>query len=317
MMGMLLRWLRQPQSVWARKALFQIHLWAGIGVGIYILLISVSGSAIVFRAELNRLFSRPPITVHTSEARLTEDELKAAAKHIYRDFEVTKIWETKRPDQPVEIWMERSGKHKQRIFDPYTGADLGYTDPAGVRALLWLVDFHDNLLYEETGRKVNGAGAILLTLLCLTGAVIWWPGLTKWRQSLQAQWNGNWKRFNWGLHSAVGFWSFVFVFLWALSGIYLAFPEPFGAAVDYFEPLEEVVTTDPRVGDEILRWVTRLHFGRFAGWPIKTLWVVIGFAPVLLFITGTVMWWNRVITPFLSRGVAKEGWLREQEEVPK
>ena len=41
------QWLRRPQSLWLRKAIFQIHLWTGIGLGIYVLLISVSGSAMM------------------------------------------------------------------------------------------------------------------------------------------------------------------------------------------------------------------------------------------------------------------------------
>lgn len=46
------RWVRQPQSVWVRKALFQVHRWTGIGAGLYVLLTSVTGSAIVFRNEI-------------------------------------------------------------------------------------------------------------------------------------------------------------------------------------------------------------------------------------------------------------------------
>jgi hypothetical protein len=34
------RWARQPQKVWLRRALFQVHLWSGIAVGLYILLMS-------------------------------------------------------------------------------------------------------------------------------------------------------------------------------------------------------------------------------------------------------------------------------------
>jgi uncharacterized iron-regulated membrane protein len=38
-----------------------------------------------------------------------------------------------------------------------------------------------------------------------------------------------------------------------------------------------------------------LHFGRFSGWPVKALWTVLGLAPALLAITGTLMWWRRVV----------------------
>ena len=52
------RWIQQPQRFWVRKALFQVHLWVGIGIGLYIVLISVSGSMVVYRRELSRKFAR-------------------------------------------------------------------------------------------------------------------------------------------------------------------------------------------------------------------------------------------------------------------
>ena len=55
-------WLRRPKSVWLRKALFQIHLWTGIALGLYVFVISITGSAIVFRNELyNSLWPGPRI----------------------------------------------------------------------------------------------------------------------------------------------------------------------------------------------------------------------------------------------------------------
>src|SRR4030095_10329560 len=46
------RWVRQPQKVWMRRALFQVHLWSGIAIGLYIFMISVTGSVLVYRNEL-------------------------------------------------------------------------------------------------------------------------------------------------------------------------------------------------------------------------------------------------------------------------
>ena len=36
------QWLRRPQGHWFRKALFQVHLWTGIGLGTYILVVCIS-----------------------------------------------------------------------------------------------------------------------------------------------------------------------------------------------------------------------------------------------------------------------------------
>src|SRR5450631_4194359 len=60
-MSKLEEWVRRPQSVWLRKALFQVHLWTGIGVGLYILLISLTGSVLVYRNELFTAATPRPI----------------------------------------------------------------------------------------------------------------------------------------------------------------------------------------------------------------------------------------------------------------
>jgi uncharacterized iron-regulated membrane protein len=292
---------RRPQGVWARKALFQIHLWSGLGVGLYLLIISVSGSFLVFRTELHKMFTRPPVTVAATGEPLSEEQLKAAALRSFPDYKITNIWPAKKPDQPVEIWLNRSGSAVHHIFDPYTGKDLGPPDPAMIRLIIWSVSLHDDLLYGENGRAANGVGAILLTALCFTGLVIWWPGISSWRRSLSVDLKSNWKLFNWNLHNAVGFWSFLLVLMWGISGVYLAFPNAFQNIVEYLEPIENYGPNDVRIGDEILRWITRLHFGRFAGWPGKALWTAVGLIPLVLFITGAVMWWNRVLRPAMQR----------------
>lgn len=45
-------------------------------------------------------------------------------------------------------------------------------------------------------------------------------------------------------------------------------------------------------GDTFLVWLPRIHFGNFAGLPSKLVWIVVGFTPLLLSITGLIMWWN-------------------------
>jgi uncharacterized iron-regulated membrane protein len=54
-------------------------------------------------------------------------------------------------------------------------------------------------------------------------------------------------------------------------------------------------------GDQVVRWAYYLHFGNFAGNKTKALWVILGLLPSLLFVTGTIMWWNRVLSPSARR----------------
>ena len=96
--------------------------------------------------------------------------------------------------------------------------------PTGIRLVSKLLDLHDNLLAGPTGRKVNGVGALAVLVLAVTGLVIWWPGIKTWRRSLTLHRGVGWKRLIWELHSMIGFWSFGFILIFVVSGIYLAIP---------------------------------------------------------------------------------------------
>ena len=56
-------WLRHPRGVWLRNAIFQVHLWIGLGVGLYVVAISLSGSVLVYRSELRQAFNPEPRVV--------------------------------------------------------------------------------------------------------------------------------------------------------------------------------------------------------------------------------------------------------------
>jgi uncharacterized iron-regulated membrane protein len=328
------RWLRRPKSVWLRKALFQIHLWTGVALGLYVLMISVTGSAIVFRNELYTSLWPGPKTVAISGPRLTNDQLREAARRAYPRYSLAWIWESKKPDQAIEIWLNRNGHRKERLFNPYTGEDLGESRPYSIQFLAWLADLHINLLGGAKGRIVNGVGAIFVVLLAITGAVLWWPGVRAWKRALVIRGGSNWKRFNWELHSVIGFWMLPLMLMFGLVGIYAGFPRPFQELVNKIAPLdvyrllpEASLAPDPRfivvdeqssqpierprftrpkfsTGDKIIRWFSYLHFGNFGGWISKTIWVVLGLAPAFLFVTGLLMWWNRVLSPGARRARA-------------
>ena len=77
------RWLRQPQRVWLRRALFQIHLWTGLALGLYVVMLSITGSALVYRNELDRFFATPGPTFDPKATRSHDRQLRAIAETAY------------------------------------------------------------------------------------------------------------------------------------------------------------------------------------------------------------------------------------------
>ncbi|HEX4049724.1 MAG TPA: PepSY-associated TM helix domain-containing protein [Steroidobacteraceae bacterium] len=305
-----------PQSVTLRRALFQVHRWVGIGVGVYVLLVSLSGSVLVYRRELDRLFATRTVVVKPHEHRLSDTQLLAAARADYAGirFSAIQIHRSSAPDRAAEIWFLFGGRpvgpgRIERLFDPYTGQDLG--DPMGQEPapISWTARLHENLLSGSTGLALNGAGAVLLTLLCATGAVIWWPGSARWRRSLSLRRNVGWRRLTWDLHNVLGFWAFLLVLMWSLTGIYLAFPEAISSLLKLFW-VQGAPTSATRSSVRAMDWLVQLHFARSFGPYVQACLAILGLVPFALFVTGILMWWNRVLRRPLGRALSKqELWL--------
>jgi uncharacterized iron-regulated membrane protein len=276
-----------PSRTRLRYAVGRVHLWLALIIGAYIVVISVSGSAVVFRREFNTWLV--PRTVESTDGvRLTGDDLARAVSAAYPNDIVVEVSEPRRPERPVLVVLERDDAIRtDRLFDPYAARDLGETFPPTLRAVEWLVDLHDNLLAGETGRTINGIGGILFFVLIVTGAWIWWPGTRNVVRSLKIGKPQASRRFIRQLHNLIGVLSFLLLFVWAITAIYFAFPEPFEGTIDYFDPdLNDL----ERPGEWVVLELIKLHFGRFGGLPVRFLWAALGLLPAILFITGFIYW---------------------------
>jgi len=281
-----------------RRALFQVHLWCGVGLSLYILVICISGSAVVFRRELDRVLCPTTLTVPLGARPLTASELVSRAHSAYPRFEAQQIEvrAAKSPNAPAEIVLSGGGARLDRLFDPYTGTDLADAVACEPRVVTAFTTFHDDLSSGRTGRLINGLGALCVTLLCLSGAIVWWPGKKYLWRGMTVRRQVPWHRFLRDLHSAMGFWLVLLVLMWTITGLYFAFPNTVNGLT---EILVKAGAPSQSV-DDALAWVVRLHFGRAFGRSIEVLWVVLGVLPAALVVTGIVMWWHRV-QPFGTR----------------
>jgi uncharacterized iron-regulated membrane protein len=237
---------------------------------------------------------------------LTDDQLAEAARHLYPGYRVVRIGRPPNVDQAVDVWLRRGDQVNKRLFDGRSGSDLGNSVSTAFWLVSELLDLHDNLIAGSTGRKVNGAGALALLALAVTGLSIWWPGIKTWRRSLSVPHGVGWKRLTWHWHSVIGFWSLGFTLVFGLSGVYLCIPQQFQDLADWLEP-PTAVNAGIRIGDRLIYWLAYLHFGRINGIGIpcsgpglcdqttKAIWAVFGLASAAMFVTGAIMWWNRVL----------------------
>ena len=101
----------------------------------------------------------------------------------------------------------------------------------------WLSDLHDNLLGGKTGPLRERHGRDFYTVLALTGAIIWWPGIKNWRRGSDDQVGRQASRD--GITTCIAPWGSgfcSFVLMWGVTGIYLSFEGPCLRAVQLAGP---------------------------------------------------------------------------------
>jgi uncharacterized iron-regulated membrane protein len=235
-MTLLQRLIQKPRTFVVRSWFFQIHLWVGLAVALYAIVIGASGSAVVFAAEIRDWQVRDILRVSEPGVRLDADHIVDAIHAAYPGEPLSLLFLPFEERGVYRAFVGRGSKSRTLYVHPFNASILGERAPQ--RDLLgWLEDLHFNLLAGPTGRIVNGIFALLMLVLCGTGIVIWWPGVALWIRAASINWKTQWKRVNYDIHNAVGVFSLLFVVVLSLTGAYLAWPNETRTVISFFSPV--------------------------------------------------------------------------------
>jgi uncharacterized iron-regulated membrane protein len=239
-MPFLRTFVQHPRKLWQRKAFFRIHLWAGVLLSLYIVIIALTGSILVFRTELTRALLPKTLTPYAAERTAPIAGVLERFRASYPEARLENIQMPSAQMPAFILFATDSHRHPFTLLaDPVT-ANLRLQPRTW---LYWTYELHANLLLGEAhGVQINGIGALCLLLLTITGLVLWWPGVKIWARGLRIGFRHNWRRINYDAHNAIGFWTLLIVFWWALSGIYFAWYRQVTSAVAVVSPLQGMIS---------------------------------------------------------------------------
>jgi uncharacterized iron-regulated membrane protein len=235
--------IHHPHRLWVRRALFQIHLWVGVLLSLYLVTIALTGSLLVFRSEFKR--ARLPKELGAYDAGRVAPIASVLARfgEMYPGGTLDNV-QMPSAQMPAFVLSGKDGGQRPISL---------VADPVSAQPRLqprtwvdWVYDLHVYLLLGRTyGMQVNGVGAAGLLLLTATGLFLWWPGVKLWARGLRIGLGRSWRRINFDAHNAIGFWTLLIVFWWALSGVYFAWYQEVTAAVAFVSPLRGMRSPGP------------------------------------------------------------------------
>jgi len=201
-----------------RSLLVRLHLWLGLSLGALLVLIGLSGSVMIFRYELERVFF-PALTRSTSSGIGDLDACLAAAQAVNPQKTVRTLRLPINADGTLE-WLtipigQTTKEQATTVYtDPHNCKVLGTRGPRK-DVMSFLVNFHHALLLGKNGAYLQTAIALTAIFMAISGLIQWWPKSWTWSR-MQPRANAR------PLHYAIGFWAMWPLLLIAVTAIYMA-----------------------------------------------------------------------------------------------
>lgn len=246
-----------------RKLWLQLHLWLGLFAGGMLVIISLTGSVLVFWQEIDEWLYRDLMRVEVPQngraayRPLAEIEaavksaLPANAKPGYG------FYYPRHERGTFAYWYTIPGKGQDGdatltlFVNPYTAQVVGnrvfYSSESPFEHCFtgFIFKLHYALLLKDAGVTFVGILALLLLISLLSGLIVWWPLTGKWAQAFTIKRHASAERFNFDLHKTFGIYTALVLGGVLLSGVYFNLPRQFDWLVRQISPETRIRDAPP------------------------------------------------------------------------
>ena len=200
----------------------RIHLYLSLLAGVVILITCFTGAVLVFEEEMMHSFNKQRYEVTPGTERRPLADVIAAVKVAEPKAKIQRVQVFEDPARTIVVNYQ-GGKKNQAFVNPYTAEVIelyAYKDTF----FYTMFALHRWLLGEKVGKMIVGVSTLIFLFIIITGIVLWWPkNKAILKQRLKLKWNAGWKRINHDLHIVLGFYSAIFLFIFAFTGLAWSF----------------------------------------------------------------------------------------------
>ena len=193
------------------------HFYSGLYVVPFLVMLAVTGLVMVFYTGFQ---SRLGTLVHVEPQAVTQSltvQAKAALDSLPGGI-LKEYIAPKSADLASWFVVVHDGITDAVAVDPYTAAVLKTVDKEHT-IFAWAEKIHSTLLIGDVGNRLIEVAAGLGIVMIVTGLYLFWPRQSSWAEVLVPDWRATGRKWWKSLHSSLGFWISVVLFLFLLSGM--------------------------------------------------------------------------------------------------
>jgi len=206
-----------------KQGLISVHSILGLFIGIFILLLSLSGTLLIFREGLDTF--QKPILFPTKVAKkiLTVDSCYQLVQKKYPHAVISSCAVAENEYQLFSFSIYDSSyqngtKALQLFLHPQTGTILksrGGSEDIQHNFMSWLAAFHSSFHAGKTGEWLLGFFAIIFLLSIITGIILYRKNIVAVLFFKRTVWKKN------NLHQLIGTWALLFNLMIGVTGFWM------------------------------------------------------------------------------------------------
>lgn len=203
-----------------KRFIILLHRYLGLGAALLAITLGISGSLLVFRAELQTDVYPPSLPTLAAPISYQAGYAAIRAGHPHTDISL-RLPENSRDS--IQARLRSKGHNDITLWlDPVSGRILRQQD-SGTDGWRWLHDVHARLLLPD-GKVWVGVAGLLITLVLASGIIHWWP--KNWSKAWRVRRDKGLAILLADLHRTCGAAILLLLLFSTLTGMVLAFNQP-------------------------------------------------------------------------------------------
>ena len=217
--------------LFTRSAWLKAHLYLALCAGFFFVLIGLSGSLSIYRAEIDT-FLNPELSIENPQgAYQTLDKIFAAIISVHPNK--TGEWTLEMPlssNGMITAWFEKPSETFFEFYAPLMVSVNPYTAEVvssrywGSTFTTWVLNLHTQLGMDGFGWNAVGVLGILLSISCLSGLYLWWPSFKTLKEAFRFRPHNGMMLLAFDVHRWLGLFSTWTLLILASTGFLLSYP---------------------------------------------------------------------------------------------
>ena len=206
-----------------KKIIGKIHLWLGLGSGLIVVFLGITGCILAFEHEIRAVTQPYWFAKEEAKPYLPPGILKQQAEAVLEGKKANNLDYSEAGRSALVSYYDEDN-FKLVFLNPYTGKVLKVKNMNDdfFRVVL---DGHFYLwLPPNIGQPIVASATLIFLIMLITGIVLWWPkNKAARKQRFSVKWNAKWKRTNYDLHNVLGFYMTWVVIFITITGLVWGF----------------------------------------------------------------------------------------------